>query len=345
MITTAYRFFLPILTAAITLCTLAGWNGRAEAAEVNWKMHLTFVNGRPEAKFAEKFAEYVKDETKGRVSVEVFTGGSLGVKDPDTLRWLPPGNAVHVTWLVPEYMSRDAPEYANILPVGAVDDVRKLEKLRPVLWSIEDETYSKWGIKMLSVMNLPLYEMHVVCKQPAGSLADLRNKKMRVFAKFHVDALATLGIAAQVIPQNELYLAMQTGVVDCAYYPLAYATTISLQEVAPYASYIGTNIPAPGNLIVSKKAWDALPADLQKAVQTAADRVEKETWEYLISGQYDKEGIDKYVKAGGRLLPPLSKADQDKIVETVHRVWKDVNAATGPVAVKNYERVKAALGN
>jgi hypothetical protein len=74
-------------------------------------------------------------------------------------------------------------------------------------------------------------------------------------------------------------------------------------------------------------------------------RVEKETWEYLISGQYDKEGIDKYVKAGGKLLPPFSKADQDKIVETVHRVWKDVNAATGPVAVKNYERVKAALGN
>ena len=138
MTTTAYRFFLPALTVATTLCALAGWNSRAEAAEVNWKMHLTFVNGRPEAKFSEKFTEYVKDETKGRVSIELFTGGSLGVKDPDTLRWLPPGNAVQVTWLLPEYMSRDAPEYANILPVGAVDDVHKLTKLRPVLWSIED---------------------------------------------------------------------------------------------------------------------------------------------------------------------------------------------------------------
>jgi TRAP-type C4-dicarboxylate transport system substrate-binding protein len=240
-------------------------------------------------------------------------------------------------------MSRDAPEYANILPVGVVDDIQKLPKLRSVLWDIEEETYKKWGIKLLSVVQLPLAEMQVICKQPVSSLEELKSKKLRVFAKFHVDAFAALGVSAQVIPQSDLYIALQTGVVDCAYYPIAYASTISLQEVAPYASYIGTDIPAPGNLVASKKAWDALPPDLQKVVQSAADRIEKETWDYLVSGVFDKEGAEKFVRGGGKVLAPFSKEDQAKFVETCLRVWRQVNESTGPVALRNYERVRAAL--
>lgn len=71
--------------------------GTATAAEHEWKMHVTFVPNRPECEFAEKFASYVGEETGGEVTVDVFCGGTLGVKDPDTLRWLPPGNAVQVT--------------------------------------------------------------------------------------------------------------------------------------------------------------------------------------------------------------------------------------------------------
>ena len=79
-----------------------------------------------------------------------------------------------------------------------------------------------------------------------------------------------------------------------------------------------------------------------------ARTIAQSTLDKLASGSFEAEGAMEgvpAVKAGGKLLPPFSKADQDKIVETVHRVWKEVNDATGPVAAKNYERVKAALGN
>jgi proline racemase len=37
-------------------------------------------------------------------------------------------------------------------------------------------------------------------------------------------------VAAQIIPQNDQYMALQTGVVDCAYYASGYAKTASLRE-------------------------------------------------------------------------------------------------------------------
>jgi TRAP-type transport system periplasmic protein len=341
--TTSYLSLRWGVSAALGASLWSVAAGGAAAAEHEWKMHVTFVPNRPECAFAEKFAAYTEEETGGQVAIQVFCGGTLGVKDQDTLRWLPPGNAVQATWLVPEYMSRDAPEYAYILPVGVVDDVRKLEALKPVLWDIEEATYEKWGIHMVSWAHLPLDEMQIICKEPVNTLAQLKDKKLRVFAKYHVDAFAALGISAQVIPQSELYVALQTGVVDCAFYPIAYAASISLQEVAPYAAYIGTDIPAPPNVLIAQPSWDALSQEQQAAVTRAAERMEQEAWTFLTEGDYDEEGAKKFAAGGGTILDPFPEADQAAYVDAHTGLWEEVAKGVGPEAHENYLKVKAAL--
>jgi len=331
--------------AAIMAAIALPWVGQdaGAAAEFNWKMHSAFSDTRPETKFAKQLAEDIGKATGGRLAIEVYSGGSLGVKDADTLRWLPAGNAVQMTWLFPEYMGRDLPKYANILPVGVLNNVDKLPGIAPALREIENKTYDDWGIKMLAWGHIPLKEMQIICKEPVNTLEQLKHKKVRVFAKFHVDVFKSLGIAAQVIPQSDLYIALQTGVVDCAFYPLAYAADASLHEVAPYASYIGTDIPAPANILVSAKAWDRLPDDLKAIVRKEAEKTERKTWEYLEAGQYDKEGAAKYAAGGGKILAPFPQADQDRFVQACLAVWEQVSKAGGAEAMENYQKVKAAL--
>lgn len=57
-----------------------------------------------------------------------------------------------------------------------------------------------------------------------------------MWSKDQVDTFERLGVSAQIIPQTEMHVALRTGVVDCAVYPALFAHTVSLQEVAKYAS-------------------------------------------------------------------------------------------------------------
>jgi TRAP-type transport system periplasmic protein len=242
-------------------------------------------------------------------------------------------------------MTRDVPEYTVTLPPGVVKEPEKLVGTLPALSKIYEETYDKWGIKLLGYVMHPVRDTHIICKEPISSLAQLKGKKLRVWEKFHVDTFAKLGVPAQVIGQNDLYVAMQTGVVDCAVYPIGFATTISLQEVAPNASYLFPYVLHPLNIIASKKAFDALPADVQKIVGDSAQQVQKETIDKYLKGAYDKEAAVDFTKKGGKPIQPFSNTDQETFTKAAREVWDTTAKELGKKAEENRTVVLKALGN
>ena len=78
----------------------------------------------------------------------------------------------------------------------------------------------------------------VHCKKPANSLNELEERKLRVWSAHLVDTFTRLSISAQVIPQNDMYMALQTGVVNCAYYLSTVGETVSFNEVTDYEAYL-----------------------------------------------------------------------------------------------------------
>lgn len=332
------------LAAAVTLA--AGlFAGPEVSAQTNWKMHIIWVAARPEAQSYKAFVDEVNDKAKGKLRIELHQGGALGVKDVDMLRILPAGNVIQIAGLYPGYMTRDVPEYTVTLPPGTVKEPEKMVGALSTLTRIYEETYNKFGIKLLGHVMHPVRDTHIMCKEPITSLAQLKGKKLRVWEKFHVDTFAKLGVAAQVIGQNDLYVAMQTGVVDCAVYPIGFATTVSLQEVAPNASYLFPYVLHPLNLIVSKRAFDALPADVQKIVTDAAEQVQKQTIDSYLKGTYDREVIAEFQTKKGRLLEAFSEADQAQFTRTAREVWEATARELGPKALENRTSVLKALGN
>lgn len=311
----------------------------AFAQQASWKMHIVWVPAREEAKAYQRFVDLVNERAKGKLNISLHPGGSLGVKDVDMLRVLPPGNVIQIAGLYPGYMTRDIPEYAVTVPPGVIKEAETLVEVLPALTRIYQESYDKWGIKLLGYVAHPVRDTHIYCKSPVASLADLKGKKLRVWEKFHVQTFESLGVAAQVIGQNDLYLAMKTGVVDCAVYPIGFANTISLHEVAPHASYLFPYVLHPLNIIVSKKAFDALPPDVQKIVQDAAQEVQKQTIASYVKGEFDKTATAEFQQKGGKLLASFPTADQAAFQKAAREVWEREAKALGQKAQENREAV------
>ena len=124
------------------------------------------------------------------------------------------------------------------------------------------------------------------CREPVKTLEELKKKKLRVGSREQVETFKRLGVAAQIVPQNELYAALQTGVVDCALYAARFANTISLQEVAKHVTPTGFPFPpAPYALMAHKGKWAALAPDLKKGFNDAVAELERVSFNF--SGDTD----------------------------------------------------------
>ena len=99
--------------------------------------------------------------------------------------------------------------------------------------------------------------------------ADLKGKKMRIQSSKVLEAqMRALGSLPQVMAFSEVYQALQTGVVDGTENPISNLYTQKMYEVQKHLSltdhgYLGYAV------IVNKKFWDGLPADVRGQLETA----------------------------------------------------------------------------
>jgi len=204
--------------------------GPAVAEE--WRLNNFLPETRPESAQIERFAEDVNTAlADADFSIEVYHGGSLGLPNTDLLRVVPTG-AVEMSLMWANYLGRDAPALGSVFVQGAISTVDELTEVLPVAQEIYEEEYDEWGVTTVGFVAIPTLSVSVFCRdEPVNTLEDLRGVKLRVWAREQVETFTRLGVAAQIVPQEDLYVALRTGVVDCALYPALYAHTISLQEV------------------------------------------------------------------------------------------------------------------
>lgn len=331
-------------TASLTvIASLVLATTQVEAETTKWKMHAAAVDTRVEVQDTKWFTERVGELTKGSFVIELYAGGSLGLKDADLLRTLPKGNIIQAALMYPGYLSRDEPEYAITLPPGVISEPAMVEQLLPALSEIYGRTYSKAGIKLVGFIGHAAAKTHIFCREPINSLADLKSKKVRVWEPFQIETFERLGVAAQVIGQNDLYVAMSTGVVDCAVYPAAFASTISLQEVAPNGSYLFPFVLHPLNIIVSQSSYDALSDSHKKALDQAATEATARSFEAYSTAKYDTEAEKKLETSGANLMPAYSQEDQQAFADTARALWKIKAEEIGSKAIEDYQRLSRQI--
>jgi len=111
-------------------------------------------------------------------------------------------------------------------------------------------------------------ESGLTFKQPVRTLEDMKGLTMRAMDESQVVLMESLGASTAVVPWEEVYLALQTGVVDGLLIGASSAISASLYEVVDYYLYPGT-ILAWGMMIVNPDWYNTLTEEEQYWVNYA----------------------------------------------------------------------------
>lgn len=309
-----------------------------------WRLNNFLPETRPETKQLVQYADDVKAKTNGDIDIKVYSGNSLGLKDTDVLRFLPRG-AVDMSLAWANYLGRDAASLSTVMVQGTISSVDELNAVLPEVKKIYQEEFADWDVAITGYVALPMLEASIFCRdEPINTLDGLKGKKVRVWAKEQVDTFTRLGISAQIIPQEEMYVAMKTGVVDCAVYPALYANTVSLQEVSKYAAYLYPMASSPYIIGMSQRKWDSLSESNQQALLEAGDEVWQRTNSYDDDHQQELAARAKLEEAGVTWLDDFSETDRKTFTDAITQVWGELAEEAGGKAPEYRERVLSALG-
>lgn len=330
-----------LITCALCVAAISTFAFSVGAKEL--RLNNPLPDSRPETQEIKRFAQDVAANSDGALTVKVYSGGSLGLENADLLRTLPKG-IVDMSLLWANYLGRDAPELSSVLVQGSIGTVDELNSALPVVQEIFEEEYEKWGVKSVGTLAIPMLYASVFCRdEPVRTLEDLKSKKLRVWTKDQVMTFTRLGVAAQIINQNEMYVAMKTGVVDCAVYPALYAHTASLQEVSKYSAYLYPIAAGPYTLGMSSRKWASLSPAEQEALTKAADAVWERTNEYSNDYQRELAARDTLAKQGVTFIDDFSAEDRKIFLDAVSVTWQELTQEAGGNAPKYRQQILDAL--
>jgi C4-dicarboxylate-binding protein DctP len=271
----------------------------------------------PKGKASEFFAKKAAELTKGKVKVEVYANSAL-YKDKEEIEALQIG-AVQML----------APSLAKFGPLGVkefeafdlpfiFDDRDDLHKITqgPVGAGLLAKLEPK-GIKGLAYWDNGFKSFSA--NTPLKNVADFKGKKFRIqSSKVLEEEIRSIGGIAQVMAFSEVYQALQTGVVDGTENPLSNFYTQKMHEVQKHLSltnhgYLGYAV------IVNKKFWDGLPADVRAQLEQAMK--EATTYANKIAQEENDaslEGVKKSGKTTVYVPTPEERLALKKAMAPVH---------------------------
>jgi C4-dicarboxylate-binding protein DctP len=322
------------LACAAWLLTAAPMMAMAQAPIVIKFSHVVAVD-TPKGKASEFFAKRVGELTAGKVKVEVYPNSQL-YKDKEemealqmgSVQMLAPSLSKFAPLGVKEFEAFDLPfifdNYADLHKVtqGAIGK-SLLTKLEPK--GITGLAFWDNGFKSFSA------------NKPLRKVEDFKGVKMRIQSSKVLEAqMRTLGALPQVMAFSEVYQALDTGVVDGTENPHSNLFTQKLHEVQKHMTlsdhgYLGYAV------VVNKKFWDGLPADIRTQVTQAMTDATKVANDSALKDNQDS--LAK-VKAHGKTeiytptpeqrlalkkaLVPVHKQMESRIgAETIQQIYKE----------------------
>jgi C4-dicarboxylate-binding protein DctP len=291
----------------------------------------------PKGQAADYFKKLAEERTKGRVKVEVYPNSQL-YKDKEEMEALQLG-AVQML----------APSLAKFAPLGVKDfELFDLPFIFDNYQELHKVTQGPIGAKLLKklepkgLMGLAYWDNGfkvMSANKPLKSPDDFKGQKMRIQSSKVLDTqMRSMGANPQVLAFSEVYQALQTGVVNGTENPPSNLYTQKMHEVQKFVTlsdhgYLGYAV------IVNKKFWNGLPADIRAALESAM----KDATKYANDiAKKDNDEALAAVKKSGRsqliTLTPQERAVWRKTMNKAHTehmdrigadLVKEVYAATG----------------
>ncbi len=322
------------LAIAASIAALAiGVTGPALAqAPIIIKFSHVVATDTPKGKGAEKFKELAEKYTGGKVKVEVYPNSTL-YKDKEELEALQLGSVQML-----------APSNSKFGPLGIREfEVFDLPYILPDIKTLRKVTEGPLGTRLLKLLDakgitgLAYWDngfKQMSANKKLITPADYQGVKFRIQSSRVIQAqFKALGSLPQVMAFSEVYQALQTGVVDGQENTWSNIYTQKMHEVQKYITetnhgYIGYVV------IVNKKFWDDLPADIRDPLSKAM----KEATEFS-NAQSQKENDDALaeIKKSGKSEIIKLTAEQDEAMrKAMEPVYKDAAGRVGQALIDEF---------
>ncbi|MDI3308268.1 MAG: TRAP transporter substrate-binding protein [Acetobacteraceae bacterium] len=260
-----HRRTLLAATASAALAVPALRIRPASAAEFTYKYANNLPTSHPMNIRANEAAARIKQETGGRVEIQIFPNNQLG-SDTDMLSQVRSGAI--------EFFTLSGLILSTLVPAASINGVGFAFPDYKAVWQAMDgplgayvrAQIGKAGLVVMDKIWDNGFRQITSSTKPINTPEDLRNFKIRVpVSPLWTSLFQAFGAAPTSINFSETYSALQTRVVDGQENPLAIISTAKLYEVQKYCSL--TNHMWDGFwMLANRRAWAALPKDAQEIV-------------------------------------------------------------------------------
>ncbi|MEJ6395908.1 TRAP transporter substrate-binding protein [Gymnodinialimonas sp. 2305UL16-5] len=259
-------FNFSMKTIAVTAVLLSG--AATAQAQTTLRGASMFDEDHAFTQTLREFERLIAEYYDGDVSFDLRLNGELGVES-DYVTYLNQGVAVDYTILAPSNMA----VFSESIPLMDMPFLfRDLEHWNAVLSSdvlapLEDDLRDAAGIVIVGYHGGGV--RNLASAAPITNMEELAGHRMRVMgAPIQAQTFDAVGAAPSAIAYNEVYNAIQTGVIAGFENEAASIQNLNFYEVAPHISLTQHTITVRP-IVMSAATFDNLPEDLQAAVMQA----------------------------------------------------------------------------
>ena len=248
------------LTAAAT--ALAAAPGVRAADPIQLEFGNWLASTAPQSRLSfEPWKKLVEEKSGGRVKVNLYHGGVLGTSRAvlNDVR----GGVYHVGLLVDAYYYDTALFKFLIgeLPFALPEPVVGTRVMNEFLEKYGKDVFAELNVRNMGLFASDAYVMFST--KPIRRIEDLKGQKLRAAGKAWVQIAKDWGAVPVPMQPEEMYSALERGILDVAQYSPTGALGWKYFEPAPYVTEVGAPIII-GGLIMNKAFYDKLPEDLKK---------------------------------------------------------------------------------
>ncbi len=308
---------------------LAGASAFAQAPIIIKFSHVVAPD-TPKGKGALRFKELAEQRTNGKVKVEVYPNSQL-YKDKEEMEALQLGSVQMLAPSLAKFGPLGVKEFEVFdLPFLFKDDASFRGITEGPLGADLFKKLEPKGIKGLAYWDNGFHLMSA--NKPLHKVEDFKGMKMRIQSSKVLDAeMRALGAIPQVMAFSELYQALQSGVVDGTEGVASNFYTQKIYEVQKHITLSNHGHLAYA-VIVNKKFWDGLPADIRTALEGAMK--DATTYANAISATENVQAMEKIKASGKTTVYTPTAAEQTEWKKALMPVHKEMESRVGKATIE-----------
>jgi len=232
------------------------------------------IAGEIQTRYADEFAELVKQKSNGALIIQVFPNSQLGGANEmvDGIKSGAISMGHHDFATLGKYLTDISVFNAPyIYRDGKHALAATTPKTSPVLQKINEKLVQVAGLRVLGSHYRGARQL--TANFPVYSPDDLKGKKIRgTPVELWMSMIKGMGAIPTPVEITELYMALKTGMVSGEENPLTNIYTQKFHEVQPYVM-MTAHMQAALCTFINENVWQGLSADNQKIISDALEEV------------------------------------------------------------------------